>query len=137
MTRLWTIALVVALGCQGTMHRQPRHQKVELLLRQQLDAAIAADREIILQRAWVPPNSTVTPHWHPSETFHYYLQGEAQIRLQNGETLDRRAGQVSHIPLQSTHSVLAGPNGVTILIFRVHVRGEPVRYDGERDSSHD
>ena len=136
MTRYSVLAFIIAMGCQSTQHPLPREQEVQFVLRQDLDAAIAANREVVVQRAWVPPNATVSRHWHPSETFHYYLQGEATIRLDHGEALKRRAGEVSHIPSNSIHSVRAGPSGVTILIFRIHLKGKPIRYDARVHSSH-
>ena len=75
-------------------------------------------------------------HWHPAETFHYYLEGSVEIEFRDGSTIVGVPGRVNHVPYGKWHRATSGDKGVHTIIFRVHQAGEPVRHL-EQDAPHD
>ncbi len=125
------IALIgaAATGCQApAKSAPPRKMRMENLLRQALVAEIAPNREIIISYVEIPPHTTMQEHWHPGEEFHYYLEGEVTIDFEGKRQIAGKAGEVGHVPLRQVHTAVTGDKGARILVFRVHVKGKPVRY---------
>ena len=122
---------LVAAGAPGTPPGQPKPAVRNLLL-----ASLAEDftpgREVLVDLVEIPPNTALDRHWHPGEEFHYYLEGDVEIRIEGEPTIVGTPGTVGHVPFKKRHMAVAGPKGAKILVFRVHTKGEPWRYlDGE------
>lgn len=99
--------------------------KLETLLRAELEGVEGT--EVIVSRVTVPPNTALPKHWHPGEEFAYVLEGSAALWLEGEEHPPSRAGSVVRIPLKKVHTAIAGDEGATFLVFRVHERGQPER----------
>ncbi len=97
---------------------------LESLLRQ----SIAADGyEVIVSRVTLPANAELPTHWHPGEEFAYVLAGEMTLILDGEHAGTSGPGEVVAIPERAVHAGISGPEGATILVFRVHVEGQPER----------
>ena len=110
-------------------------RQVEMLKEQVLDEHIASRREVVVTSVESPPNMVGKWHWHPSETFHYYLAGRVEIEFRDGTTIVGVPGRVNHVPYGAWHRATTGEEGVRLVIFRVHQTGEPVRHLEQHASS--
>lgn len=99
--------------------------KLESLLSAQLEGVENTD--VIVSRVTIPPNTSLPKHWHPGEEFAYVLEGSAALWLGNQLDTVATKGAVVKIPLKRVHTAIAGDQGATILVFRVHERGKPER----------
>jgi quercetin dioxygenase-like cupin family protein len=100
----------------------------EEFFRSQLAEELAPGREVIVKLQTIPPNSTLDWHRHPGEAFHYYMAGEVTIEREGMESIVGTPGNVGHVPYRKLHRAVAGEKGAKVLIFRVHVEGEPESY---------
>ena len=91
-------------------------------------------REVLIDRVEIPPDGKLDWHWHPGEEFHYYLAGNPVVELDGAPPIVGTPGTVGHIAFRQRHRATAGELGATILVFRVHTKGEPWRH---LDESHD
>jgi len=124
------------VGCAPDQAATPAKRQVDVLLEQALAEQIAPGRDVVISYAKSPPNMTGKWHWHPSETFHYYLQGSVEIEFRDGTKIVGVPGRVNHVPYGAWHRATSGDEGVHTIIFRVHQAGEPVRHLQE-DAPHD
>ncbi len=122
------IGLTLA-GCKAaSMASPPMELKLENLLRMPLADGFAPDREIVVSHVVIPPNTTMDRHWHPGEEFHYYLEGKVTIVIDGESSIIGTPGTVGHVPFKKMHTAVTGDQGATVLVFRVHTAGMPVRY---------
>lgn len=98
---------------------------LESLLNAELEGVEGTD--IIVSRVTLAPNAVLQTHWHPGEEFAYMLSGSTTLWLEGEEALDFGPGEIAKIPFKRIHRAQAGEEGATILVFRVHQRGEPER----------
>jgi len=102
--------------------------KVTNLFETELDRQFTPDREVRVDLVELPPGGRLERHWHPGEEFHYYLEGDVEIRIDVDSSIMGKAGKVGHVPFKRLHEAVAGPQGAKVLVFRVHTKGEPWRY---------
>jgi quercetin dioxygenase-like cupin family protein len=116
-------------GCQ-TADRSgpPAAARVENLMRMPLADAFAPGREVVVSFVELPPNSTLARHGHPGEEFYYCLEGDARVLIDGEPDIIATPGAVGHIPFKKMHSATSGKQGVKVVVFRVHTRGESDRY---------
>ena len=120
------IGLLTAVLAAGSAYPKEAAQlKVETLSSSQLEGVEGTD--LIVSRVTFPPNTTLPTHWHPGEEFAYILEGSATLTMEGEEDTTFSAGELSVIPLKRVHSATSGDEGATILVFRVHQRGQPER----------
>ena len=102
--------------------------KVTNLLHAALSEKFTPGRDVLVDLVEIPPNTALDRHWHPGEEFHYYLDGEPVIEIEGRDVARPRLGTVGHVPFETRHRASAGKAGATILVFRVHAKGQPWRY---------
>lgn len=78
-----------------------------------------------------PPDTALGWHWHPGEEFHYYLEGEVEIQIEGQPSIIGMPGTVGHIPFKTMHQAVTHDKGAKVLVFRVHSKGEPWKYDDD------
>jgi quercetin dioxygenase-like cupin family protein len=87
----------------------------------------AEGTEVVVSRVTVPAGASLPRHFHPGEEFAYMLAGELTL-LQDGKQDEvYREGEVGVVPFKQVHTIKAGEEGCSILVFRVHEQGEPER----------
>ena len=101
---------------------------IRTLLTTILDKDFTPDREVKVDYIELPPNTVLERHWHPGEEFHYYLEGEVEIKIEGESSIKGVPGTVGHVPYKKPHLAIAGKSGARILVFRVHTKGEPWRF---------
>lgn len=106
----------------------PGKSDVKTLMQMPLAEEFTPDREILVDLVQIPPNTTLDRHWHPGEEFHYYMEGEVEIKIEGAPSILGKPGAVGHVPFKKRHMAVAGAKGAKILVFRVHTAGEPWRY---------
>ena len=116
------------IACASNQPTTPAKRQVDVLREQALAEQIAPGRDVVISSAKNPPNMTGKWHWHPSETFHYYLEGRVEIEFKDGTKIVGVPGRVNHVPYGTWHRAITGDEGVHTIIFRVHQTGEPVRH---------
>lgn len=121
------------LGC--TTSTSPTDVELENLSRISLDDEFTPDREVVISYVELPPDTTMRRHWHPGEEFHYYLEGHVEIAIDGLPSIDGTPGTTGHVPYKKTHTAITGTEGAKLLVFRVHSKGEPVRYFEEGGSA--
>lgn len=95
------------------------------------DIESAEGLEMVVSYVEIPPNTTLPKHWHPGEEFVYVLDG-MEILLQEGKPdVQLKKGEAYKVPLKHVHTAKTGEQGVTLLVFRVHETGQPVRVNVE------
>ncbi|MEE2819843.1 MAG: cupin domain-containing protein [Planctomycetota bacterium] len=109
-------------------------REVTVLRQQVLAEQIASGREVVVTLVETPPNTVGEWHWHPSETYHYYLEGSVTIEFKDGTKLEGVPGPVNHVPYGAWHRGVTGDRGVRLIVFRVHQEGEPIRHLEEQHS---
>jgi quercetin dioxygenase-like cupin family protein len=98
---------------------------VDNILTSQLE--LAEGVEVVVSHVVVPPNTELPKHWHPGEEFAYVIDGSF-ILWQDGKTeIHFKKGDAAKIPLKQVHSARTTDSPATILVFRVHESGQPVR----------
>ena len=105
----------------------PTELKLENLAKIALAEEFIPGREVIVSYVEIPPNTEMDRHWHPGEEFHYYLEGDIEIRIDGEPAFQGTPGTVGHIPFEKMHTAVTGPAGGRALVFRVHTAGKPVR----------
>lgn len=119
--------LLAGLALAGT--EQPfAGAKVQSLIRQELATEFTPDREVLVDVIEMPPHTTLERHWHPGEEFHYCLEGEVQLLVEGAEPVLETPGKASHVPFKALHTASTGEKGARVVVFRVHKKGEPMRY---------
>ena len=116
-------------GCcaGGGSAQQPHEMKIENLLNAALSDDVAADREVVVSYLEIPPGAKLERHWHPGEEFVYFLEGSGEVRIDGQAPITAEVGEVVHIPYKRLHAGVAGERGARLLVFRVHIAGQPVR----------
>lgn len=144
ITKSSALVLILSLSLAGCGTSQswtaPAETTPSLLLQQPLDPAFVADREVVINHVEFAPNATLSWHTHPGEAYHYYIEGSVTIEIEGAESIHGTPGTVGHVPLRAKHRAIAGPDGARVIVFRVHVEGEPVRHVVEEpagDDDHD
>ena len=106
--------------------------EVKNLMTMPLAEEFTPGREVLIDLVQIPPNTTLDRHWHPGEEFHYYMEGEVEIQLDGEPSIKGTPGTVGHVPFKKWHKAVAGEKGATIVVLRVHTKGEPWRYVDEK-----
>lgn len=84
-------------------------------------------REIVVSRVTLPPGAILPKHWHPGEEFAYILEGSSVLKQMGKPDVEGKAGDLVKIPYKQVHTGVAGPEGVKLIVFRVHETGKPER----------
>lgn len=98
---------------------------LENLLMTELEGAPGT--EVIVSRVEIPANMSLPKHWHPGEEFAYVLEGSVTLWQEGKADTTLVQGQTGMIPLKQIHTAKTGDRGVTLLVFRVHAKGQPER----------
>lgn len=95
-----------------------------------LRAAItgAPDKEVIVSRVSLPPQTKLPWHWHPGEEIFYVIEGAVTLVRRGLPDVPARVGDVQKIAPKTIHTGHTGDEGAELVIFRVHKVGEPERY---------
>lgn len=136
-TKLLFVLVLISIALSGYSILKHEHAlkepKVTGLFQSELDPQFTQDREVKVDLVEFPPNSKFDKHRHPGEEFHYYLEGEVEIKLEGDSSIIGKPGTVGHVPFQKLHEAITGPEGAKVLVFRVHTKGKPWRYTDEND----
>ena len=99
--------------------------RIENIMTSQLE--LIEGTEVIISHVEIPANTTLPKHWHPGEEFVYVLEGSEVLLQMDKADVHLKRGDVFKVPLKQIHSAKTGEEGVTVLVFRVHEKGQPVR----------
>lgn len=128
------VAVGIVLGTSLSASSPPAKVNVKTLIQTALADEFTPGREVLVDLVEIQPNTTLDRHWHPGEEFHYYLEGEVEIRIDGEPSITGTPGTVGHVGFKKRHMAVAGEKGAKILVFRVHTKGEPWRYVEEGDA---
>ena len=103
--------------------------KLENLLTSKLEGV--AGTEVVVSRVQIPPNTSLSKHWHPGEEFAYVIKGSVKLWQKGKDDILIKEGVAARVPLKQIHTVITGADGVTLLVFRVHEEGKPERVKAE------
>ena len=115
---LVTLLGTVSFGWSDGVH-------LENLLRENLEST--SGHEVIVSRVKIPPNSSLPKHWHPGEEIGYVLEGTVTLWMKGKESVTLKKGDTMKIPFKQIHTAITSEEGATVLVFRVHIKGEPER----------
>lgn len=95
-----------------------------------LRAAItgAPDKEVIVNRVSLPPQTKLPWHWHPGEEVFYVIEGAVTLVRRGLPDVLARVGDVQKIAPKTIHTGYTGEDGAELVIFRVHAMGKPERH---------
>ncbi|HZW39194.1 MAG TPA: cupin domain-containing protein [Ignavibacteriaceae bacterium] len=134
MKKILFVFIVFFLSLTFAQTQKYDQTKITTLLQTALDKQFIPGRELIVQLVELQPNTKLERHWHPGEEFHYYLEGEVEIKI-GDSTYIGKPGMVGHVPYKAIHTATALDKGAKILVFRVHSEGEPMRYPADSTSN--
>ena len=83
--------------------------------------------EVVVSEVTIPPNTALPKHWHPGEEFAYVIEGSVTLWQEGKADITGSEGDVVKVPLKQVHTAKTGDEGVKLLIFRVHEKGQPER----------
>ena len=107
----------------------PDKLKLDNLMRATLEGVKGT--EVIVSRVDIPPHTTLPKHWHPGEEFAYILEGSVTLWQKGKKEEMGVAGEAMKVPLKQIHTAITGKDGVRLVIFRVHEKGQPERVKAE------
>ena len=87
----------------------------------------AKGTEVIVSHVTIPPNTTLPKHWHPGEEFAYVIEGSVTLWQKGKPDITGTAGDAMKVPLKQVHTAMTGSEGATLVVFRVHEKGQPER----------
>lgn len=87
--------------------------------------------EVVVSHVRIPPNTSLPKHWHPGEEFAYILEGSVTLWQEGKVDIAGKKGDVMKVPLKQVHTAITKEEGVTLLVFRVHEKGQPERVRAE------
>ena len=99
------------------------------LLKSQLD--IWEEGEVIVSYVEAPAGYELKKHYHPGEEFAYVLEGSGTTWFEDAPEVEVSKGEIMKIPHKAVHTFIPGPEGVKVLVFRVHKEGKPLRINVE------
>ncbi len=103
--------------------------KIDNLMTSELE--LVEGTEVVVSHVEIPANTTLPKHWHPGEEFVYVLEGSEVLWQKDKPDVHLNKGDVFKVPLRQIHTATTGEEGVTVLVFRVHEKGQPVRVNVE------
>jgi quercetin dioxygenase-like cupin family protein len=103
--------------------------KIDNIMTSQLE--LVEGTEVVVSHIEIPADTTLPKHWHPGEEFAYVLEGSLVLWQKDKSDTHLKRGDVFKVPLKQIHTAKTGTEGATVLIFRVHESGKPVRYKVE------
>jgi quercetin dioxygenase-like cupin family protein len=83
--------------------------------------------EVVVSHIVMPPNTELPKHWHHGEEFAYLIDGSVILWQEGKEEILFKKGDAAKIPLKQVHTARTTESSATILVFRVHESGQPVR----------
>ena len=89
------------------------------------------DTDVVVSRVTIPPNTSLPKHWHPGEEFAYVLDGSVTLWQKGKRNVKGKKGDLVKVSLKQVHTAITGDEGVELLVFRVHERGQPERISAE------
>ena len=103
--------------------------KIDNIMTSELE--LVEGTEVVVSHVEIPANTTLPKHWHPGEEFVYVLEGSEVLWQKDKPDVHLKKGDVFKVPLRQIHTATTGEEGVTVLVFRVHEKGQPVRVNVE------
>ena len=113
------------LLCAGVQAQPQQVTTVDVLLRQSVEGV--PTKEVIVNQVSIPPHTELPWHWHPGEEIFYVIEGEVTLAQRGKPDLLSRVGEVNIIAPGVIHMGFTGEEGATLVIFRVHDKGQPER----------
>jgi quercetin dioxygenase-like cupin family protein len=72
-------------------------------------------KEIVIGTASFPAGSVIAFHTHPGDESGYVIKGSVTVKIRGAADLALKAGDGFFNPRGSVHSVVAGPEGATVV----------------------
>ena len=91
------------------------------------ELARVEDTEYVVSRVQIPPNMALPKHWHPGEEFVYVISGRVTLWQKDKDEMVFGAGEAGKVPMKQIHTAKTGDEGVDLVVFRVHEKGQPER----------
>jgi quercetin dioxygenase-like cupin family protein len=126
VVRILALVVLACLYSANGNAAEPLPVQADNLLRESI--AGVEGKEIIVSRVSLPPHTELPWHWHPGEEFFYVIEGSVTLKRRGEPDLPAGAGDAQNIAAQVIHTGSTGEQGAELVIFRVHVVGEPERY---------
>jgi quercetin dioxygenase-like cupin family protein len=83
--------------------------------------------EVVTDYVELPPDCRLPTHTHPGEEFAYIIDGTVHLWEQGRGESEITAGGTVKVAVGTVHTVRTGPDGATLVVFRVHEVGKPDR----------
>lgn len=142
---LWLAVTIVAAG-SGSSHEKPDQQaetqkkedtlrgtipglKIDNIMASELESVKGT--EVVVSHVEIPADTVLPKHWHPGEEFVYVLEGSVILWQQDKPDTRLSQSDVFRVPLKQIHTAKTSEEGATLLVFRVHELGRPVRVNVE------
>ncbi len=99
-------------------------------------SSVADGTEVMMSQVDIPANTSLPKHWHHGEEYAYIVSGSVTLWQQGKPDTLMKAGDAVKIPLKQIHTAITGDEPVTIVVFRVHEEGKPVRVNVDEAKQH-
>ena len=111
LSRSFLIFLFLFLsGCASAI--SPESEKFEIVLRTEIDGG---KRKVYVARYEMPSGAVSQRHIHPGDELFYVIEGEAEVRFDDGSARRLTKGEALHIAANVPH-VDANPGGKPVIV---------------------
>ena len=123
MKYLAAVLLVLAFGAHADDAKAPQAER-KILAKHDLSGV--PGKEVVIGTADFPAGSVIAFHTHPGDESGYIMKGSVTVKVRGAADIALKAGDGFFNPRGSVHSVVAGPEGATVVATWIVDKGVPM-----------
>ena len=127
----FTFTVAVGALCAGglavhTLADDAKPAAVERHIIEKHDLSGVPGKEVLIGTATFPPGGIVGAHTHPGDEAGFIVKGSGTLRVQGQPDRPLKAGDAFFNARGAVHSVVAGPDGTTVVSSWIVDKGVPM-----------
>lgn len=113
MLKYWALLLIVfTMNAYADDAMTPQAQR-KILAKHDLSGV--PGKEVVIGTATFPAGSVISFHTHPGDESGYVIKGSVTVKIRGAADITLNAGDGFFNPRGAVHSVVAGPQGATVV----------------------
>jgi quercetin dioxygenase-like cupin family protein len=118
-------ALLMALSLNASADDAKAPQAERQILAKH-DLSGVPGKEVVIGTATFPAGSVIAFHTHPGDESGYIMKGSVTVKIRGAADIPLKAGDGFFNSRGSVHSVVAGPEGATVVATWIVDKGVPM-----------